>query len=190
LPQSQEMSGKRKQQKKRHKRKSEERRPEVAPALPTPEQAMGAIVEAIVAPLLDSSSEGEADQSSAPSSEGATSSPPGEEHRAHPRVVVAVAVGLETESHFFAGLSGDVSAGGVFVQTYRDLPIGSDVEVQFDLPDAQLKAHGRVRWHRSNSESSPPGVGIAFENLGEDDREIIQRFCEKRAPLYYDVEHL
>jgi Tfp pilus assembly protein PilZ len=77
----------------------------------------------------------------------------------------------------------------VFVQTYRDLPVGSDVEVLFELPDGQLKAHGCVRWHRDNSDSSPPGVGIAFEKLGEDDRQVIQRFCEQRAPLYYDVEH-
>jgi uncharacterized protein (TIGR02266 family) len=119
----------------------------------------------------------------------AISPPRGEEHRAHTRVAVAVEIGLETESHFFSGLSGDISEGGVFVQTYRDLPVGSDVEVLFELPDGQLTAHGRVRWHRDKSDSSPPGVGIAFEKLGEDDRQVIQRFCERRAPLYYDVEH-
>jgi hypothetical protein len=32
-------------------------------------------------------------------------------------------------------------------------------------------------------------VGIAFEELPEDGRRIIQHFCERRAPLYYDVEH-
>jgi hypothetical protein len=31
-------------------------------------------------------------------------------------------------------------------------------------------------------------VGIAFEELGDDERQMIQRFCEHRAPLYYDVD--
>ncbi len=90
--------------------------------------------------------------------------------------------------NFFSGLSGDVSEGGVFVQTYRDLPVGSDVEVHFELPDGELPAHGCVRWHRDKSESSPPGIGIAFEALGEEHRRVIQRFCARRAPLYYEVE--
>jgi uncharacterized protein (TIGR02266 family) len=168
-----------------------------ARALPSPEQVVGAVLEAIAAPLLASGAESGAESGPDEESSSARSgvhaiSPrlsPHQDHRAHTRVVVAVAVGLETESHFFAGLSGDVSEGGVFVQTYRDLPVGSPVEVQFDLPDAQLQAHGRVRWHRDSSDSSPPGVGIAFEELAEKDRRVIQRFCQRRAPLYYEVEH-
>jgi uncharacterized protein (TIGR02266 family) len=149
----------------RRKNKSRKAKAKKTPPLPSPEQVMGAVLEAISGPLLAAN------------------------HRAHPRVVVEVAVGLETESHFFAGLSGDVSEGGVFVQTYRDLPVGSAVEVQFDLPETRLRAHGRVRWHREKSDSSPPGVGIAFEELGAADRRAIQKFCEAREPLYYDVEH-
>jgi len=147
---------------------------------------MGAVVASIAPSLFESASD---DAPSSTSGVHAISPLWGEEHRAHPRVAVSVAIGLETESHFFSGLSGDISEGGVFVQTYRDLPVGSDVEVRFELPDGELTAHGRVRWHRSNSDSSPPGVGIAFEELDEEDREIIQRFCERRAPLYYEVEH-
>jgi uncharacterized protein (TIGR02266 family) len=160
-----------------------------APPL-TPEEAIGAVVAAIVPELFEIPPE----QKSAARPEAtlpprAMSPRRGEEHRAHARVAVAVAIGLETESHFFAGLSGDISEGGVFVQTYRDLPVGSDVDVLFELPDGQLTAHGRVRWHRANSDSSPPGVGIAFDELADEERRAIQQFCQSRAPLYYDVEH-
>jgi uncharacterized protein (TIGR02266 family) len=109
------------------------------------------------------------------------------EHRAHARVAVAVNIGMETSSHFFSGLAGDLSEGGVFVQTYRDLPVGSEVEVSFALPLREFTAHGCVRWHRAGSDSSPPGVGISFEALHAEDREAIQAFCRWRAPLYYDA---
>ena len=190
------MGSKRRQKKNGQKGTSRKRSPTVAAravaarapeqALPTPEQVIGAVVEAIAPQLFESAPE---EAPSSPSGVHAILPRRGEEHRAHPRVAVAVAIGLETESHFFAGLSGDISEGGVFVQTYRDLPVGSDVEVRFDLPDGELTTHGRVRWHRDNSDSSPPGVGIAFDTLGDEDRRVIQRFCESRAPLYYEVEH-
>ena len=111
------------------------------------------------------------------------------EHRTHPRVAIAVDIDLESESHFFSGLSGDVSEGGVFVQTYRDIAVGSEVAVEFVLPGGHVSAHGKVRWHRDKSDSSPPGVGIAFDELSQEDRDLIHRFCQARAPLYYDVEH-
>jgi uncharacterized protein (TIGR02266 family) len=145
----------------------------VAGSPPTQEELVGALVEALVPTLFDS---------------GNDAGVRAEEHRAHPRVAVAVDIGMGTDSHFFAGLSGDISEGGVFVQTYRDIPIGSDVEVRFALPEGELMAHGRVRWHRDGSDSSPPGVGIAFEPLREEERKLIHAFCARRAPLYYDLD--
>jgi uncharacterized protein (TIGR02266 family) len=180
------MGGKRRKKSRQKTRTTRVESPVAAArALPSPEQAVGAVVESIAA-LFDVESE---EPPLSCSGIHATMPRRGEEHRLHPRVSVAVAIGLETESHFFAGLSGDISEGGVFVQTYRDLPVGSDLEVVFDLPEGQLTTRGRVRWHRANTDSSPPGVGIAFEHLEENDRRTIQRFCEHRAQLYYEVEH-
>jgi len=111
------------------------------------------------------------------------------EHRAAPRVPVALEVDLHlaSDSHFFSGLSGDISEGGLFVSTYRALAIGCPVEVAFSLPGGgQVTAHGEVRWQRVASPGAPPGVGIAFDHLGDDERVLIQRFCSTRPPLYYD----
>jgi uncharacterized protein (TIGR02266 family) len=183
------MAAKRKQ--KDQKKRKSQRGPRTAKARPpTAEEVIGAVVESLVAPLLEEPREEPApDERPSSTSEAHAIPPRGEEHRAFPRVAVAVAIGLETESHFFSGLSGDVSEGGVFVQTYRELPVGRGVEVHFELPEGELTAHGQVRWHRTSSDSSPPGLGIAFEGLDDEQREIIQRFCERRAPLYYEVEH-
>jgi uncharacterized protein (TIGR02266 family) len=107
--------------------------------------------------------------------------------RHHPRVALAVEIDLSSGSHFFSGLSGDLSEGGVFVETYRDIPVGSEVALEFDLPNGSVTAHGSVKWHRDHSDSSPPGVGVSFDDLSEEGKEIIVAFCSKRAPLYYDV---
>lgn len=111
-----------------------------------------------------------------------------EEQRASRRVAVAVDVHLASDSHFFSGLSGDISEGGLFLSTYRPLPIGSSVEVELSLPgsNAPLHARGEVRWLREHSTGQPQGVGISFDDLADDDRERIHRFCTMRPALYYD----
>ena len=111
-----------------------------------------------------------------------------EELRASQRVAVGVDIHLASDSHFFSGLSGDISEGGLFLSTYRSLPVGSAVEIEFSLPGSgtPLHARGEVRWLREHSTGQPQGVGIAFDHLEEDDRERIHRFCTMRPPLYYD----
>src|SRR5690242_5184444 len=94
-----------------------------------------------------------------------------EEHRATPRASLEVELHLASDSHFFSGLSGDISEGGVFVSTYRELATGTLVDLEFSLPgsDRVMKAKGEVKWHRSASPDAPPGVGIAFEQLDDED---------------------
>jgi len=169
-----------------------------------PEEVVAAIVEAVAPPLFEEAPVRTPEPSGVRAIEAAIEStpslmepeqrhaerpPPYSDHRAYPRISLAVAIDLGSDSHFFSGLSGDVSEGGVFVQTYRELPLGSEVEIDFDLPTGRIQTHGTVRWHRSPSESAPPGVGIAFQELADEARSLIHEFCEARAPLYYDVEH-
>jgi uncharacterized protein (TIGR02266 family) len=110
------------------------------------------------------------------------------DRRCSPRIALDVDIGLASDSHFFSDLSGDVSEGGLFVQTYRDLPVGSDVALDFELPGGRVTTHGRVCWHRAESETAPAGVGVTFAELPEDARAIIHQFCAARAPLYYEIE--
>jgi uncharacterized protein (TIGR02266 family) len=110
----------------------------------------------------------------------------GHERRADVRIALEVEVSLSSESHFFVGLSGDVSRGGLFVVTWRKLAVGTPIFVAVELPDGRLLADGEVRWARE--EAAAPGLGIAFTSLSEEDRQRIEVFCGQRAPLYFDVE--
>ena len=109
------------------------------------------------------------------------------ERREDSRVAIALEVALAGDSEFFAGITGDIARGGLFVHTYRTLPIGAVVELTFSLPDgATITTLGQVRWARPPSSGAAPGIGIAFQALSPEDRAHVEAFCRERTPLYYD----
>jgi uncharacterized protein (TIGR02266 family) len=97
-----------------------------------------------------------------------------------------VEVSLTSESQFFSGLSGDLFEGGLFIETYRRLPLGTMLELEIDLPDVSVTATGCVQWARDAATGSPSGVGVVLIGLSSDDRARVEQFCQLRAPLYYE----
>ncbi|HVU02587.1 MAG TPA: TIGR02266 family protein [Polyangiaceae bacterium] len=93
------------------------------------------------------------------------------------------------DTHFTAGLTRDLSTGGVFVATYQKIPIGDSVHLAFDLPgDVHVEVRGEVRWIRDGEdESARPGLGIAFTEVSPEALAAITRFCRGRPPLYFEL---
>lgn len=103
------------------------------------------------------------------------------------RVFIEVEIGLSTESHFYTGLSLDVSTGGVFVATYAPAARGTSLTLYFVLPDGHVvNAEGVVRWTRAATEHAAPGMGVAFVNISRESLAHITNFCASRPPLYFD----
>lgn len=108
-----------------------------------------------------------------------------------PREHVEANLGATTESNFYVGFSGEISQGGVFVSTYHILPKGTPVRVLVTLPgNLSTEVEGHVLFVRDpmdfGSMDSEPGMGITFENLEKESRELILRFIRKRPPMFYD----
>jgi uncharacterized protein (TIGR02266 family) len=105
-----------------------------------------------------------------------------------PRQQLEANVGANTESNFFVGFSGEVSEGGVFVATYSSLPLGTPVEILVTLPGGyETTVLGRVFFVRDPMDmDSEPGIGVRFEGLSQQSRELILRFIRKRPPLFFD----
>ena len=99
-------------------------------------------------------------------------------------------IGATTESNFFVGFSGEISEGGVFLATYDTYPVGTLVKLLVTLPGGfEVHVPGHVRFVRDPMDltaESEPGMGIAFEQLQADSRELILRFIRKRPPMFYD----
>lgn len=80
---------------------------------------------------------------------------------------VGVHIAADAEATF--GLTGNISAGGLFVVAEDPPPLSSMVELEFLLDDAStLVVEGEVRWVRRNwdkDERRPPGFGVEFTEL-------------------------
>jgi uncharacterized protein (TIGR02266 family) len=111
-----------------------------------------------------------------------------DERRAHARLCVQVEVSLDSASELYTGLTGDVSRGGVFVQTWQPIPVGLEVDVELKLAQAEVLMRGIVRWRREASNGILPGVGIEFVRMDDPARDLLVAFCTSRAPLYHDVD--
>jgi uncharacterized protein (TIGR02266 family) len=112
--------------------------------------------------------------------------------RVHERHAVELEIEIDSASdhNFYAGITLDLSEGGVFVATHLERAIGTRVELALRLPGSSepLRCAGEVRWTRAYNESSdaPPGLGIRFVAVEPVVQEAIQRFLAERAPMFYD----
>jgi uncharacterized protein (TIGR02266 family) len=110
------------------------------------------------------------------------------DRRSKPRIELQAEVSMTSDTQPYAGLTGDVSSGGLFVATYAPLAVGTSVDLRFELPTGLVHARGIVRWKREASDGISPGMGVAFEALDADSAACLERFCRSRPPLYVDFE--
>jgi len=112
--------------------------------------------------------------------------------RGLPRWAMSASIGIETEDNLYAGLSYDVSAGGIFVATYDAPPVGARVDVNVVLPDGrELMLGGVVRWVRDAelaSDGLPAGCGIEWKGLPVEALRAFEKFAEEREPLLWLAE--
>ncbi|MBI5517511.1 MAG: TIGR02266 family protein [Deltaproteobacteria bacterium] len=113
-----------------------------------------------------------------------------EDLRTAPRVDAEIDVTFESEHNFFTGFSENISEGGLFLATYHAHRPGEKLTLKFTLPGVEkpIETVAEVRWQRPNthSDDTPPGVGVRFVTLSDDDRKAIERFVRHRDPLFYD----
>ena len=113
-----------------------------------------------------------------------------EDQRSSERAKLVTDVRIDSDSQFFAGVTGNVGGGGLFIATYALLPVGTPVTVEFTLPgDPQrtISASGSVCWIRE-TEGAIHGMGITFDGLGAEDDAAIREFCKVRPPLVHDLQ--
>lgn len=98
-----------------------------------------------------------------------------------------VALAPRSESNFYGGF--DENPDGVFVATYRDLPIDTPVYVIVHLPAGYLFRTAAlvefVREPDAATPEAPAGVGLRMCGLDARMRRLIHEFARQRAPLFY-----
>jgi type IV pilus assembly protein PilZ len=93
--------------------------------------------------------------------------------RSHPRAPLAVKVRYSTpEGRQFDSLTGGIGAGGLFIESSTPLAPGTELSVEFSLPDRPWEKHqvkAKVAWTRNKPERHLlfPGMGVQFTNIDE-----------------------
>ena len=108
------------------------------------------------------------------------------ERRRSPRAPLIVRVRLGTVDALFSEFTRNVNEGGVFIKTEQPAAPGTQVDLEFELPDraGTIRAKGRVaRIQESDNDLEPNGMGVEFEELDTDARERINDFVRRlRSP--------
>lgn len=104
--------------------------------------------------------------------------------RAHPRAPLAVKVHYSTPGgKEFDGLTGGIGGGGLFIESSMPLPVGSELNINFSLPDRPLdriQASGKVCWVRAKPDRFTlyPGMGIQFTDIEPEAREHVMELVK------------
>lgn len=93
--------------------------------------------------------------------------------RSHPRAPLAVKVRYTTpEGGQFDSLTGGIGTGGLFIESSTPLSPGTELSIEFALPDHPLEKHkakAKVAWTRNKIERHIlfPGMGVQFIEIEE-----------------------
>jgi uncharacterized protein (TIGR02266 family) len=99
----------------------------------------------------------------------------GSDRRRSDRTDLLVRVEYSTIDEIFSEFTRDINEGGLFIETEKLRPTGTEVALRFNLPgnEEPMQTLGRVVWVRSATDQDPAGMGIEFDELSDEDRERI-----------------
>ncbi len=89
----------------------------------------------------------------------------GEDKRRDEREAVTLFVEYEGADDLIGDFTENLSTGGTFVTTNRDIPIGTHIQLVLSFPGLlePVAIDGVVRWARQDGPSGDAGAGIEFE---------------------------
>jgi uncharacterized protein (TIGR02266 family) len=79
----------------------------------------------------------------------------------------------------------NVGTGGVFIETAKILPVDTQLQIKFKLPAMEriITCSARVAWTNDadapKKPALPPGMGIQFLNLSQDDMYAIRVYIDR-----------
>ena len=87
--------------------------------------------------------------------------------REYERMPYRVQIEFRTPSSFLVAYSVNLSRGGLFLETEADVPTGSQITLELQIPrTAPVELVGVIAWRRApESPDGPPGLGIEFQDV-------------------------
>ena len=109
------------------------------------------------------------------------SAPHGVERRRWERTELVVRVDYKTVDELFSEFARNINEGGLFVETDTPPALGASVALEFQIPgsDEPIQVMGRVVRVCDASDREGPGMGIEFENLDTQSRDLINELVRQ-----------
>jgi len=97
------------------------------------------------------------------------------DRRRFERTDCVVRVAYKTVDELFSEFARNINEGGLFVETDSPTAVGSLVALEFNIPGSAepIQVMGRVVRTSDGDRDEPPGMGIEFENLDRQSRDLI-----------------
>lgn len=92
------------------------------------------------------------------------------------RLDVEVVVGEEVHT----ATTGNISLGGLFLETSKTFPLQTELRVRFRIPTQPepIDVIGEVRWLETGGPEQPAGIGIRFQGLRAREVWALNRFFQ------------
>ncbi len=108
----------------------------------------------------------------------------GREKRKATRVPASLEVDYSTYTPYDLRRIINISQGGVYIRTQELLPVGSELEIRFNLPNYNRPINSKVKvmWtYRQPSviEMNSSGMGVQFLQIADQDLQAIEEFIEQ-----------
>jgi Tfp pilus assembly protein PilZ len=108
-----------------------------------------------------------------------------DQKRAHPRVPTHIAAKLRLPdgSTQPAGEILNISLGGVFIETAEPLGFGTEIDIEFTVPDATIRCKGLIVW---STKSAPQraggrtGMGVRLMKIGVSEMRKLEAYIAGR----------
>jgi type IV pilus assembly protein PilZ len=108
---------------------------------------------------------------------------PSDDKRRAVRLHHEIPVAYRSVGTFLTDWATNISQGGLFINTRKPFPVGTEVRILIQLPGAALPHHlnGRVKRvsEFDNHANQVPGMAVEFTDLGESQRRELEAFVER-----------
>ncbi len=100
--------------------------------------------------------------------------------RTDPRYARRLDVEIITGDRTLSATTGNISLGGVFLETTEVFPLQSRLQIRFRIPTQPepIEVTGEVRWIEQGGANQTAGVGIRFQGLRAREVWALNRFFQ------------
>jgi uncharacterized protein (TIGR02266 family) len=107
------------------------------------------------------------------------------ERRSAQRAELMVQIDYSTVDEIFSEFTRDINEGGLFIETDKPKPVGTEIALYFNLPGGEggIETTGRVVRTTSAGPGAAAGMGVEFDELTSNNRAKIDKLVRELRTL-------